>query len=58
LETVFELDGCKLKSENEIAEVSSRDSRRTLGDCKLLRWKEIWLGGRDSNSEQGLFLTW
>ena len=36
LETVFELDEWKLKSENGIQELRGRDSRRTLIDRKLL----------------------
>jgi hypothetical protein len=36
LETPLELAGQKLKSENEIAKVRGRDSRRTLIDRKLL----------------------
>jgi hypothetical protein len=51
LETAFQLDGRKLKSDNQIAGVRGRDSPATHNGRKLLSCKEMWLGGRDSNPD-------
>ena len=58
LETSEQRDARKSKYQNEIVCLRVRDSRRTLILCNVLIQNDIWLGGRDSNSEQGPVSNW
>jgi hypothetical protein len=55
LETAEEREW-KLKLENGNGP-RGRDSGQRVSGCNSLSVKELWLGGRDSNSKQGVFLT-